>query len=569
VESSSQSRAGRSGKVFAIFWIAFSSIFVCVGIGLTWNALVARSWDRVPCVIERFEIIAAVDHDPPFRADLRYRYEIDGHAHEGTRLWKDKEGSDDYEDLAEVRERYAMGPEGWREAISGVPAECRVKPGVPETSVLLPTGMGGVVGGLVFAVFGGFFVLIGVAMLVGGKSAAKPAPVSQRGTENLGAAVVAFLFFGGAGLAMLLGLVLPKTLEWLAMGSWRETEAEVIWSRVRSRSSSDGTTYAVDLFYRYQVDGREYRSNRYDLVGGSSSGSRGKHEVVRAHPPGSRLTVRVDPQRPWRAVVERSPGWMALLGLFPLPFLAVGFFGLRWTLRQRHRGGSVSRPRGGHRAALEARRSGPPPLAAGEWVRAGASRVGAFIGLLVFALIWNGFILFFMRQVNAGSDGGLVGGFFSLFMIPFILVGIGVAAGSVYAFAAIFAPRFDLQLAAGELKPGRSVRLQWRRSGGFGETRDFALLLLGREEATYSQGSSNSTARSVFHEEVLFESTVPQAISTGAVSVRIPSDAVPTFRGEHNRIRWFLVLQARVPRLPDIHDEREILVLPPEASELP
>jgi hypothetical protein len=171
---------------------------------------------------------------------------------------------------------------------------------------------------------------------------------------------------------------------------------------------------------------------------------------------------------------------------------------------------------------------------------------------------------------DAGSGfGKAIGGVFTLFMIPFFLVGIAMAAGSFYAFASLFAPRFDLQLASSDLKPGRSVRLQWRRAGGRGQPKDLTLLLVGREEATYSQGSSNSTARSVFHEDVLFETTIPQAMDGGSVSLKIPDNAVPTFNGAHNRIVWRVCLHAKVPWLPDLRDEREIHVLPFDSSELP
>lgn len=570
--SSSGSSIGCGGKIFGIFWTAFSSIFLCFGLWITWGALEAWKWQSVPCVIERFEIAADQQQDPPFRPDLLYRYEIDGRKYTGTRLWKDKEGSDDYEDLAELRERLAEAPEGRLASLANVATECRVKPGEPETSTLMPPGSGAIWGGLVFAAFGGFFVLIGLGLVFSqGRSATA---VSKKGQEKPFVAVVAFLFFGCAGLGVLVGLVIPKAAERLAMRGWKETDAEVIWSRVRSKSDSDGTTYAVDLFYRYQVDGRDYRSNRYDLLGGSSSGSKGKYEVTNAHPPGSKLTVFVDPDEPWRAVVNRSVGWWGLFALFPLPFLAVGGGGLWWFFKKRGEGNSVSRPRGGRTAPRRTHRAGPKPLVAGDWVRLGSSRVGAFIGLLFFALFWNGIVSFGVRDAvgglsNGGGIGRVFGGGLSLFMIPFVLVGIGLIIGVLYAFAAMFVPRFEIQLADANLKPGRSVRLQWRRAGGIGETRDFSLLLVGREEATCSQGSSNSTARSVFHEEVLFETTVPQAMTSGSVSLPIPGDSVPSFRGKHNRIVWLLCLRAKVPWLPNLRDEREIVVLPFDVTELP
>lgn len=573
---SSESKAGCGGRIFGIVWTAFSSIFVCVGLWMTWGALEAWKWKSVPCVIERFEIVADQKLDPPFRPDLVYRYEIDGRKYTGTRLWQGKEGSDDYEDLAEVREHLAQGPEGRLTDLSAATAECRVKPGEPETSTLMLSGSGQIWGGLAFAAFGGFFVLIGIGIIFGGRKSGKA--VSNKGTENNFVAVIAFLLFGCAGLAMLLGLIIPKAVKYFSMRGWKDTEADVIWSRVRSKSDSDGTTYAVDLFYRYQVDGREYRANRYDVLGGSSSGSKGKHEVTRAHPAGSKLTVFVDADQPWRAVVKRDLGWWGLFALFPLPFIAVGVGGL-WAMHKKRRDGpSVSSPRGssGHVAAVRAHRIGAKPLPAGEWVRAGGSRLGVFIGLLLFALFWNGIVSFGVRDALAGLTnrsgsgiGRIFGGGLSLFMIPFVLIGIGLLLGAAYAFLGLFAPRFELQLASGDLKPGRSVRLQWRRAGGRGQPKDFSLLLVGREEATYSQGSNNSTARSVFHEDVLFETTLPQAMDTGSVLVKIPDDSVPTFNGAHNRIVWRVCLHAKVPWLPDLRDEREIHVLPLDSTELP
>lgn len=53
---------------------------------------------------------------------------------------------------------------------------------------------------------------------------------------------------------------------------WPETSCVVISSQVMSHSDSDGTTYSVDISYSYEVGGREYKSNRYGFMMGSSSG---------------------------------------------------------------------------------------------------------------------------------------------------------------------------------------------------------------------------------------------------------------------------------------------------------
>ncbi len=560
--------------LFGIVWTAFSSIFVGVGLSSVGKEFSTWKRDRVPCLIDRFEIRADQGSKPPFQPDLVFRYVVDGREYTGTRLWPEKKGVDDYEDLAEIREELGQGPEGPLERIQGVAAECRVNPADPADASLLGSGMGQVVFGGIFALFGGFFVLIGLAMVFGGFSGKQTrTPRSEKGGDGASGCVVVVLFvmFGLAGLGMFGGLMLPKAIEWVSMRGWQETPATVIWSRVVEKDGDDGSTYAVDLFYRYNFDGREYRSNRYDLIGGSSSGSAGKREVVRGYPPGSALTVFVDPEEPWRAVVQRNPGWWGLFFLFPLPFMSIGFGGLWWYFKKRREGNSVSRPLA--RRAAAARVPGQPaPAVGGEWIKVGGSRWAAFIFLTIFALFWNGIISFGVRDAWSGlSDGSgmgrIFGGGLGLFMIPFVVIGIGLACGALYCFVALFSPRYEMKLGEGRLVPGRSVPVHWRRAGGRGQPRDFTLLLVGREEATFSQGSSSSTAKSVFHEKVLFETTVPQAMDQGRAELAIPADAVPSFHGEHNRIRWLLCLRATVPGLPDLKDEREIAVATPNREE--
>lgn len=114
-----------------------------------------------------------------------------------------------------------------------------------------------------------------------------------------------------------------------AVGStrWTARPCTVISSGVKAHSDSDGTTYSVDIFYRYTVDDREFKSNRFGLFGGSSSGYRGKAEVVARYPAGSKATYYVNPANPGEAVLEPGLGWSALLGLVPAAFLVASVLG--------------------------------------------------------------------------------------------------------------------------------------------------------------------------------------------------------------------------------------------------
>ena len=70
-------------------------------------------------------------------------------------------------------------------------------------------------------------------------------------------------------------------------------------------------------------------------------------------------------------------------------------------------------------------------------------------------------------------------------------------------------------------------------------------------------------------EQVIFETTVPAATERGHATLAIPQEAVPTFNGRNNRIRWLIDLRAGVPRLPDVNAERELLVHAPVREEQP
>ncbi|WP_035609026.1 DUF3592 domain-containing protein [Haloferula sp. BvORR071] len=561
---------------FGIIWTSFSSIFVAMGLWMAWGGIAAMRWEEAPCTITKFEILRAEDGDG-FRADLAYQYEYAGQSHTGARLWKSVENKrDSYEDLVELREPFMMGPEGQRASAEGATTTCRVNPANPAESCLFKTKGGEIVGGIIFAVFGGFFVLIGIFLMLSSRG---PSARSSPGSADSGifATLLGISFcglFGLGGFGILFGLIVPKAVEWFDMRGWKETTAEVLDGRVASHSGSKGgTTYSVDLFYRYEFGGREYRANRYSLMGGSSSGRDGKQEVIRAHPPGSKLQVYVDPDKPWHAVVNRSVGWWALFVLFPLPFIAIGVGGI-WGILSKNKQ-PKSWPAAGKKRPLtwSSSRRRPrsvnldegPALASGAWESTRVKPGCSLFATLFAAVFWNGIVSIFIYQdvklYREGSWGMAV--FLSLFLTPFVVIGLVIVGAGIKQFIGLFGPAYEIQIEQAELVPGGSTRVRWRRSGGRGTVKKFRLYLVGREQATYSQGSSTSTAKSVFHEEVLFDTSVSLAANQGSVDLRIPQDAVPSFEGRNNSFQWNLCLQADVEHMPNIRNNRKIVITTP------
>lgn len=548
--------------LFGVIWTLLSCTFVGVGIKECWKALRVGLWETVPCEIERFEITDTPSGDPAFTPDLRFRYRTEGRTYVGTKLWPEKKGSNQYVDLVEIRDEF-----------SGIDPECRVNPDDPREASLMGSSPSQVAGGLFFTGLGAFFTLIGIALTIGGisRKGDKSRRVSEKGTGK-GAGLVVSLVFGFVGLLIFAVLVIPKSIEWVSMRGWQEIEAEILWSRVRSKRSDDTTTYAVDLFYRYEMNGREYRSNRYALVNGSSSGRKAKRKIVDAHPRGSKLTVYVDPAQPRNAVVRRNPGWLGLLGLLPLAFVVMGLFGVRWYVRNRDAGDSIS---SAVREPEKREIAGRSAVVSGEWTRAGKSKFGAFIAISLFALVWNGVVGIFVtkafKDFGEGTSGVInliFSGGVALFMIPFALIGLLVALLSVYQFVAIFGPSYEVRISTDELRPGGSTAIHWRRAGGMSQPRDFKLVLTGVEEIDVTRNSKPRSLRSLFYEQVLFDTTTPIAMKMGRAEVRIPGELLPTFMGERHRVRWFVSLRAAVPRLPDLKDEIEIHVRPLLKEEL-
>ena len=283
----------------------FGALFLTLGIGVVVGELRRSTWDEVPCVVERFEIRDDPEADEPFAPEVVYRYDYGDRTFTGARLRWGGDRVQAYEDLAAVRE----------ELRAAEATTCRVNPEAPEESVLLISGGDLGVGALI-AVVGGVIVTAGFFVWRSTRSRTAAAVTERRG--DAGVKFWLPWFFGGfaaIGLVMLFGFSLPMARDVIDMRGWEEVPAESLWSRLREVESDDGTTYRVDVFYRYEFDGREYRSNRWDAAGGSSSGSKSKREIVKAHRKGTDFRCFVDPDKPWRAVVHREPGWGVLFAI--------------------------------------------------------------------------------------------------------------------------------------------------------------------------------------------------------------------------------------------------------------
>ena len=568
--------SARGGLFFGLIWTAFSSLFLFFGAKMVYDGANRAGWPQVPCSISSFEIKDAADQDPPFQPAVRYTYQWQEVSQVGDKVWANQKGEDDYEDLAELNEQYQKGKL----------THCFVNPDSPDEAVLIASSSD-IWGGLIFAVFGGSFVAIGIGVMLSSrwKKRQETAPISSKKSNNDGAPkaimIPFFSVFALAGLGILFFVIVPKGKKYNDAQGWIETPAKVVWSRVRSHSSDDGTTYSVDIFYRYQFEGNEYRSNTADLFSGSSSGRSSKQKKVKEHPRGKEITCYVNPAQPWQALLERDLGWSALFALFPLPFIAVGLGGLWWTFRKRtavrknkllrHSSNGLRQntsPLRHSPTSADVYHSGSHRSIVGDHGRKtfspGGKRIKSVLGSLMVALFWNGITSVFVTIAVKSWLSGNPEWFLTLFIIPFVLIGLAMIAYTFYQFLALFNPAPKLTLESSGITLNQATKLKWVISSGSLRLTRFRLYLVGEESAEYRRGTNTVTDTQIFHEQLLFETSSPRKAAKGSISITLPANTMTSWSSSHNRIQWKLVIKGDISLWPDINDRYEIDVIAPD-----
>jgi len=190
------------------------------------------------------------------------------------------------------------------------------------------------------------------------------------------------------------------------------------------------------------------------------------------------------------------------------------------------------------------------------------TRLGMLFGVLFFAAFWNGITGAFVWQLVLSFRQGTPEWGLALFLSIFVLIGLGLLLAIPYQFLALWNPRPQLTLGRGTLRVGDRVDVEWRFTGRPGRIRRLRLTFEGREEATYQNRRSTSTAREVFHTIEILDTTEPSTIPAGTARLTIPAYAMHSFSAANNRIVWSLKVAGEIRHWPDVDDEFEIAVLP-------
>lgn len=395
-------------------------------------------------------------------------------------------------------------------------------------------------------------------------------PISRTARSKMSGGCLAgffgiFLLFGLGFFVPFFGV--PAWRSWQARG-WTEVPCTVLESHVETHPGDDGATYSIEIRYRYRWGSRQFVSDRYDFLSGSTSGHDGKAEVVAAHPAGSACTCRVDPADPTQAVFE--PGFTTeyLFGLLPLIFVAVGAGGMVFALTAGRRAARRERrpaPWLPEPAVAEPRADEAHHLGAGGGpveLKARMGPVGKLVGIVLVALFWNGIVGVFVWQLVGQWRAGSPDGCLTVFLVPFVLIGLVLAAGVPYQLLALANPRPELTLGTSSPRLGETTRLDWRFRGRAARIRRLTLTLEGQEKATYRRGTDTTTSTETFARLTLLDTEDRTRIGAGSVELEVPADTMHSFDAPNNKIVWTLKIAGTIRRWPDVGDEFALTVRP-------
>jgi hypothetical protein len=552
---------GRLGlSLFFLFFSAMGSLFEVFLVREFGRALGQRTWMKTSCQVVSSDVQERPGDKTPYLFAVSYQYEYAGRRYTGSAYKRNYSGSDKYSEAQTLVQKYPPGSSLF----------CYVNAGNPDEAVLRRDSLAI---GLVL-LFPLIFVLIGAGGIYfiwrkPRPEAEKPiaATAVRQDGKRIGKYGLAALFavFALVGGIMLYPLAI-KPIAWtIAAESWTPTPCQILRAEVRSHDSDDGTTYSVSILYQYEFQGQTYKSDRYEFVGGSSSGYQGKARVVEQYRAAANPICYVDPGHPSQAVLKRGLQAKLLLALLPLTFLLIGIGGLVATRRGRTAlDDQTVKSWLGRQPAKASDGLATLRVADGgrEALKPQFSAQAKFIGVTVVAVFWNGIVSIFVSSTIGGFRHGDPSWFGMLFLLPFVAIGLGLIAGAAYQFLAIFNPRPTLELSSSTLPLGAAAELTWSFSGRTSRISEFVVTLRGVEEARYRKGTSTYTDRNTFYEMEIYRTSDPNEIAAGQVGFVVPQGTMHSFEAENNKILWTLDARGSIRHWPDVKESFKITVTP-------
>ena len=544
-------------------WFAGCMLIVFTTIGIVaaaavvidwFQGLQTYAWEPATCTVTNSDVAAQPD-STDYAFQVAYSFRWNNAPYTGDTFMRGYSGSN--ENRARVlASRYPVG--------TVVP--CWVDPKDPDRSALIRDNLWR---GLWI-----FVPLVFVAVGSGGLWLLRHQPLDGSVNEELRKAVRAekgspqksrllvgfFAIFLLFGIGFLIPIFLWPAFKVAKARSWSKVPCEILESGVRTHRGEDGDTYSVEVLFRYHVNERDYLSDRYDFLTGSSSGYDGKARIVAGIPPGAEAVCYFNPDDPHQAVLERGYSPEFLFGLIPLIFVLVGGGGIFFALASaRVAKRAAAQPSWLQKQTVPVVRQAQGPLELEPALRP----IGKLLLVTLIALFWNGIVSVFVWQLVKSWQAGNIDWFLALFLVPFVLIGLLLASGVPYSLLALANPRPRLRLSRGALMPGESAQVEWSFRGAAGRIRKLTIQLVAVKSRVGTQGTTTSSDLKPLTTVELVERKRDFGLEYGSATLAIPHDAGLLSKAEDETITWKLKLHGDIAYWPDVQEEYEITVLEP------
>jgi len=533
------------GTIFFGLFFLMGALFTFFMLAETWKQAEPWLWSATDCTILSSGVTETGPDQNPYRPQVRYRYEVDGQIHESDRFFRSGGNTASFDRARDRAARYQPGDA----------ATCRVSSTHAALAVLerrIPWIAFVVFFPLIFVAIGGaglWATWIGFSAKTQQVESISQKASSGRGQKFMIGFGLLFVAIGGAAFVP---MALVPSIRLAISATWKATPCTIVSSSLRSWSTDDGTSHRADVLYEYQVGDHSWRSNRVEFFGFLSTGYDDVRENLGRYPDGSSATCWVNPRDPSKSVLDRQFRLKHLLGLIPLVFVLAG-------LAIANHGWKKMRVR---RAAEELTTEDVAETESPLHLKPQVGPVGKVGGALFFALFWNGIVSVFVWQAWKSWERGSPDWFLTIFLIPFVLVGLASFGFVGHFLLALANPRPRLTLTPGRPRLGDELRLEWGFTGRAGRLGNLRIFLEGREEATYQRGTDTITESEVFATIDLINTQNDWEIPQGAVELTIPSDSMHSFEADANKIIWEIKIEGEIVRWPDIGQNFPITIRP-------
>ena len=347
----------------------------------------------------------------------------------------------------------------------------------------------------------------------------------SRTVGSLGEAIFFAILFvlGCAGIvAGILLLVIP---EWRVNHEFIEDTC-VVSHRKIGEKADETTLFRPEITIDYRVHGTWYSRNTYDIHRAYSSDREAAQAALDQFDEGKEYTCWYDPANPEVVVLVRGyQWWIWIVFLVPASFLAIGIGGLVYTFlhwgRSAERRAAVTQRAQSHELFEIPAAARPKFPTVPDWSDITSSpgtrlayrlplvQSPAWIlfGLLTAGLLWNGVVTYWTFSAIAGHLRGEPDWLLTLFILPFLAIGIVLAACFVRQLLIAHA-RLDHQ----PDRQGHGARL--RRSERLGRrTRRLGFASGGRDPLlrASSQGGAVVASLGVFPAALLLDDVAAMA----------------------------------------------------------